>query len=229
MKKISKSFSYASQGIIQAFKTERNLRVHFTITVFILALGLLLGVTELEMLVLFLTITLVIIMELLNTALEEIVDLISPNYSEKAKIAKNVAAGAVLAAAINSVIVGLLIFVKYLPNVAVNLAQPSKIREPFYFIVVVIAAMFVIFVLKLYSKERIILTGGMPSGHSALAFSLATISAFLTSNIFSIIIAYLLATLVAQSRVEGGIHTFIEVVWGGILGVSLTLLFTFFC
>ncbi len=230
VKKLIDSFSYAIEGIRHAFKTERNLRIHFLATTLVLLFAVLLGLTKIEMIILFFTISLVIIMELVNTVIEHLVDLVSPHYSAKAKVAKNVAAGAVLVTAINAVMVGLLIFSSRLRLSAFSMDVVNRIRTDisYFSIILFIVILVIVFLIKARMKENNMLRGGMPSGHSALAFSLATLLVFLNLNIFSVIIGFLLAVLVAQSRVDGDIHTAAEVIWGAVVGVLVTVMFFWF-
>jgi len=107
----SKSFSFAFQGIKTAFKREPNFRIHTTFAVLVLILAAILRFTPIEWLILAFTITFVITLELLNTVLEAMVNLISPDINEEAKVAKDVSAGMVLVVSILAVIVGLILFV----------------------------------------------------------------------------------------------------------------------
>ncbi len=104
------SFHYAGAGLWWALKTQRNLRIHIGLGTLATLLGLLLGFSTLEFAVLVVTMTLVITLELVNTVVEAAVDLASPAYHPLAKVAKDVAAGAVLASAIGAVLIGLLLF-----------------------------------------------------------------------------------------------------------------------
>ncbi len=110
VRKLLDSFNYAKEGIIYTLMTQPNMRAHFTMAVVVLLLGLFLRISRLEFLVLIFTISLVVISEMINTAIEAIVDLITDQYHELAKIAKNVAAGAVLIASLNAIFVGYIIF-----------------------------------------------------------------------------------------------------------------------
>lgn len=110
MKKIINSFKYAIEGIITSFKTERNMKIHILITVLVLTMGFLLKISKLEWILCIFAIAMVITAELFNTAIETIVDMITKEKHEKAKIAKDVSAGAVLVTAIGAVLVGIIIF-----------------------------------------------------------------------------------------------------------------------
>lgn len=112
-----KSFSFAFEGIKSAFKNEPNLRIHLLFATVVVFLGLILKLETLEFAIVVLTISLVITLELINTMLEALVDLVSPEIKPTAKFAKDVAAGAVLISAITSVIVGFLIFFPKLQTV----------------------------------------------------------------------------------------------------------------
>lgn len=107
---VTKSFKFAFEGIKAVFKKEPNLRIHFIFAIIALIAAFLLGFSAIEWLILAFTISLVLILELLNTALEALVDLVSPEVRPEAKIAKDVSAAAVFLAAILSVVVGIVLF-----------------------------------------------------------------------------------------------------------------------
>ena len=111
MKKLLKSFKYAFEGIFIGIKEEQNMKIHITIMILVIIFGIVLKISKIEWITCILLFGLVISMELINTAIENTVDLITKEKNEQAKIAKDVAAGAVLVSAIVSVIIGLIIFV----------------------------------------------------------------------------------------------------------------------
>ena len=111
----AKSFKYAFSGIKTAYKNEPNLRIHTFFAIFAISLGAALGVSIIEWLLLTFTIFYVITLELLNTVLEAMVNMVSPEISPYARIAKDVSAACVLLAAFMSIIVGVVIF---LPKIA---------------------------------------------------------------------------------------------------------------
>ncbi len=114
-----KSFKFAFDGLESAFTKGRNFRIQITIGAFAVVLGILLKLSVPEWLDLVLVISLVLILELVNTVIEALVDLVSPEIQEKAKIAKDVAAATVLLASIGSVIIGALLFLPKLLNLLV--------------------------------------------------------------------------------------------------------------
>lgn len=105
------SFYYAFRGIITAIKEERNMKIHVSIATLVVILGLLLPLNKIEWFSIIIIISLVISAEIFNTAIETVVNLVSPKYNELAKKAKDLSAGAVLVLAICSVIIGLIIFI----------------------------------------------------------------------------------------------------------------------
>ena len=110
-KKLINSFKYAIEGIISSFKTEQNMKIHIFIMILVIILGIVLKLSALEWIILTIVVALVISAELFNTTIETVVDMITKEKNEKAKLAKDVAAGAVLVLAIGSVIIGLIIFI----------------------------------------------------------------------------------------------------------------------
>ena len=115
-KKLKNSFKYAGQGIKSAFKTEQNLKIHFIITAIAIILGIILKLSFTEWAICFLLFGFVITAELMNTAIEVTVDLAMPDINEKAKLAKDIAAGAVLVSSIVAILIGIAIF---LPKILV--------------------------------------------------------------------------------------------------------------
>lgn len=113
---VKRSFYFAFQGIKTAYINEPNLRIHTVAGTLATALGIFLGLSRLEWLILTFTIFWVISLELLNTVLENLVNLVSPEIQPYAKIAKDVGAACVLVAAFLSVIVGAVLFLPKILN-----------------------------------------------------------------------------------------------------------------
>ena len=105
-----KTFNYAIDGIIYTLKSQRNMKIHYAIAILVLFLTLFLNLSRIEIIAVFFSISLVILSEMFNTAIEKTVDLVTTEYSPLAKIAKDVAAGAVLVSALNSIMVAYLVF-----------------------------------------------------------------------------------------------------------------------
>lgn len=111
LKKSLRSFSFAWKGILAAFKSELNMKIHFFIAVFVVFFGLFLKISVTEWLIVLICFAIVFSAEMINTSIETLVDKVSPEQNPLAGKAKDVAAGAVLIVAIFVAIVGLIIFV----------------------------------------------------------------------------------------------------------------------
>src|SRR5262249_681479 len=104
------SFNYAFEGLIHVLRTQRNMRIHFLAAGIVLVVALLVGVTKIELIALLISITFVLVAEMINTAVEGAIDVATSSFDPMAKLAKDIAAGAVLLATINAVAVGYLVF-----------------------------------------------------------------------------------------------------------------------
>ncbi len=105
------SFGYAFQGIYSSFKSERNIKIHIFMMFLVILFGILLEISLLEWFVCIILFIIVIAGELFNTAIETVVDMVSPNKSEKAKLAKDISAGGVLVLTVGAFIIGVFIFI----------------------------------------------------------------------------------------------------------------------
>ena len=110
MKNFLRSFKYAFEGIVTGIKEEQNMKIHIAIMILVIIFGIILKISKIEWIICITLFGLVISMELINTAVENTVDLITKEKNEQAKNAKDVAAGAVLVSAISSAIIGVIIF-----------------------------------------------------------------------------------------------------------------------
>jgi diacylglycerol kinase (ATP) len=217
---------YAQEGILHCFRTQAHMRYHFYTLVAVLLSGLLLNLDNRDMLVLVFAITLVIVTEMFNTAIEVVVDMITESYSHVAKLAKDVAAGAVLLAAMNAIIAGVLIFFgqKRLTDIQNRMEQNLPPDVTKVVVVGLVSLALIVIISKLLSNTGSPWHGGIISGHSAIGFLLAMTIFFTVKNPLIAFLAILLAILVAQSRVEAGVHTIQEVVLGAVLAILLTSL-----
>jgi len=107
---LGESFLCALAGVVYAFKTQRNIKIHFSAAIIVVLLSFILKLSISEILAISLTVTMVLVAEMINTAIETVVDMYTTEYHPLAKAAKNVAAGAVLISTVNAVIVGYIIF-----------------------------------------------------------------------------------------------------------------------
>lgn len=224
IKKMVDSFNYAIEGIIHAVRTQRNMRIHMVTALLILTLCFFYDLKKVELLIITITITMVITAELINTAIEAAIDATTNYYHPLAKIAKNVAAGAVLVTAVNAVFVGFIIFWDKLVPFTYTTINKVKNTNTYAIFIILVIVFILTLVVKAVFGEGTPLKGGFPSGHSAVAFTIATIIALLSENPLVVILSYLLAVIVAQSRVDSDIHSVFEVVAGGIFGILISIL-----
>lgn len=219
------SIRFAAEGILHCFRTQRHMRFHFLMLVLVLLSGLLLALDTKDMLVLLFSISLVIVTEMFNTAVEAIVDMIAQGYHPQAKLAKDVAAGAVLAASANATISGVLIFFGGLRISELRDLTPEYTPE---ITVIIVVGLLVLTMTVVISKLRTgrdnpeLVHGGIVSGHSAIGFFLAMTIVFTSGSVVVMVIALLMAVIIAQSRVEAGVHSVQEVVMGAVIAIFLT-------
>jgi diacylglycerol kinase (ATP) len=220
------SFNFAFEGIIHVLRTQRNLRIHFAIAFVVLVAALIVNVTKLELIALMISVAFVLIAEMLNSALEAAIDIATTSFDPMAKLAKDIAAGAVLIAAVNAVAVGYLVFAGKVADRSAQLLDRLRDAPAELTLVALVLTIIVVIATKAYTGRGTPLRGGVPSGHAALAFAgwmAATYAAgndhrFLVSSI-----ALILAVLVAQTRVESGVHSALEVTYGALVGALATL------
>jgi len=222
-KKLADSANNAIEGILFAAKSERHLRYHFCAAIVVLFLSYLLGIPRIEFLIISIVVIMVILAEMVNTAIEYLVDMVSPGYSEKARIAKDVSAGAVLITVFGAVVSGYIILFPYLEEAFDLGLRVAKHADNDIALISIIITLILVVIIKAISGRGHPLRGGMPSGHSALAFSLWLSVSFIIGS-FAISIAVLaLAAMIAHSRVAIKAHTYSEVIAGALLGIGLTL------
>jgi diacylglycerol kinase (ATP) len=221
------SFNYAFEGIIHVLRTQRNMRIHFSLAVLVLIGALVTGVDKFELVALLIVIGFVLIAEMVNTAIEGAIDVATTSFDPMAKLAKDIAAGAVLIATITAVAVGYLVFADRVRDPSLRLLDDLR-EAPFEvtLIALVLTVMLVI-AAKAYTGRGTPLRGGLPSGHSAVAFGGWMAITYLIGDyrywFLVSTVTFIMALLVAQTRVEAGVHSLFEVFLGGLLGALVTL------
>lgn len=225
---IIQSFNYAFEGVIHVLRHERNMRIHFAVASGVLILAFLYGVTKLELAALLVVIALVLITEMINTAIEATLDISTPAFDPLAKAAKDMAAGAVLISAVAALVVGYLVFEDKLGEPSYRLV--TRIREAPLRLTVIALVLTMLFVIitKAITGRGTPLRGGLPSGHAALAFgtwmAITSITEQFDDRVLVSSLTFVLAVLVAQTRVESGIHSSLEVLYGALLGTLVSVI-----
>src|SRR6266568_4488639 len=186
---------------MHCFRTQKHMQFHFIMLVLVLLSGLLLNLEVRDMMTLLFCISLVIATEMVNTAVEAVVDMVTPNYHPLAKLAKDVAAGAVLIASANAVIAGLLIF--FGSDRIKEIQSGSHGFSPNVTVVLVVGILVLtmtVMISKLFTGRTNagLWHGGVVSGHSAVGFFLAMTIIFTSGNVFVAILALLMALIIAQ-------------------------------
>src|SRR3982750_5039245 len=221
------SFNYAAEGIIHVLRTQRNMRIHFAIAVFVLVAALVVNVTKLELIALCISITFVLIAEMLNTGIEAAIDIATTSFDPMAKLAKDIAAGAVLIASVNALIVGYFVFAGKVADRSSHLLDRLRQAPAEITIVALVLTVLIVIATKAYTGRGTPLRGGLPSGHAAVAFAGWMAATYLVGSdghrfVISSV-TFIMALLVAQTRVESGVHSATEVLYGGVLGALVAL------
>ncbi len=220
------SFNYAFEGIIHVLRTQRNMRIHVAVAVVVLVVAAVTDVNKLELAALLISIAFVLIAEMFNSALEGAIDVATSSFDPMAKLAKDTAAGAVLIAAINAVAVGYLVFSGKTATRAARLVDRVREVPAELTIIALVLTVIAVIWLKAWSGGGTPLRGGLPSGHAAVAFAgwiAATYASGQSHRFLISAITFILALLVAQTRLESGIHSSLEITLGALLGALTTL------
>lgn len=221
----------ATNGIIYSATTQRNIRIQLVLAVIVMVLSLFYGLNTAEFLCLLFAVFLVIFAELINTAIETVVDLFVDVYHPKAKISKDVAAGAVVLAACNALVVGYFIFFKEenLKAISDSIFN-NMVKSPMHlaFVAIMLVVIAVISMKAGCSKKtergELVKEGFVPSGQSAIAFAALTAIWLNSKDIVTFTLALILSILVVENRVGSNARTKAEIVFGACMGVLIVLL-----
>mgnify|MGYP003247842339 FL=1 len=220
----------ATNGIIYSATTQRNIRIQLVLAVIVMVLSLFYGLNTAEFLCLLFAVFMVIFAELINTAIETVVDLFVDVYHPKAKISKDVAAGAVVLAACNALVVGYFIFFKEenLKAISDSIFN-NMVKSPMHlaFVAIMLVVIAVISMKAGCSKKtergELVKEGFVPSGQSAIAFAALTAIWLNSKDIVTFTLALILSILVVENRVGSNARTKAEIVFGACMGVLIVL------
>jgi diacylglycerol kinase (ATP) len=199
MSKVLKSFHHALEGLKYTLVTQRNMRVHFLTALAVLFLSWYLPIPKTEVLVLFVAIILVLFAELINTAVEAVVDMITVEHHPLAKIAKDVTAGAVLLTAGLAVIIGISVFYPYLNHLFVGfVGRPSY--PPHIGLATIIAFDFFLTLMLKGWFHRLGRKDWEPSMTTSVFFCVATLIVIVIGKLIITLLIYLLMAILLGSR-----------------------------
>lgn len=224
--KFLKGFDYAYEGLVFAINHEKNMKFHFLTCAIVLVASLFFNLSRIEMMFLVFSISSVIALELVNTALENAVDIAADGrWLSLAKSAKDVSAAATFIAALNAIFVGYMIFfdkfLNFYDSVILRIARrPSHLALISISLIIILT---IFFKGVFYEGHGTAFRGGFVSGHTSVAFGLGTIGFLLVDDPMLMIILAGLALIVAESRYEADIHSAKEIIRGALLGVSIAL------
>lgn len=218
----------AINGIIYATTTQGNIKKQLVIAVVVVVISLFFDLNKAEFLCFMFTIILILFAEMVNTAIETVVDLYVDVYHPKAKIAKDVAAGGVVITAINAVIVAYFLFFDKISNLGLQFIENvanSPIHLAFSTIIITVIAILALIAMAMTNKYKGLNKKFVPSGHAALAFAANTIIWLsIKDNIVILTLSLVLSILVAESRIESKVHRLSEVVFSSCVGIMIVLI-----
>jgi diacylglycerol kinase (ATP) len=204
------SFNYAFEGVIHVLRTQRNMRIHFGIAAAVLIAAVALGVGRVELMALLISISFVLIAEMINSALEAGIDVATTSFDPLA--------------------VGYLVFSHQVFNRSSRLIERLRDAPAELTLIALVLTIILVLATKAYTGRGTPLRGGLPSGHAAVAFGgwMAVTQVVGDSRHWFLIssLTLLMALLVAQTRLEAGVHSFLEITYGALLG-SLAVLVMF--
>ena len=223
---IIESFNFAIEGIVHVLRAQRNLRIHFAIAVIVLVLAVAVGVSKIELIALLIAIAFVLVAEMINTAIEGAIDAATTSFDPMAKLAKDIAAGAVLIAAVTAVAVGYLVFAGKAADKSARVLDRIRDAPAELTLIALVLTVIIVIATKAWTGSGTPLRGGLPSGHAAIAFACWMAATYIVGESHRFVVSaltFVMAFLVAQTRVESGVHSALEVAYGGALGALVTL------
>lgn len=224
---IIESWKNAFNGIIYTTTTQKNLKQQLVIAVIVVIVSLFFNLNRAEFLCFLFTIILIIFAEMVNTAIETVVDLYVDVYHPKAKIAKDVAAGGVVITAINAIIVAYFLFFDKISDIGLAFIQnvtsnPSHLA--FSIIIITVIAVLALIAYARTNKHKGLNKKLVPSGHATIAFAANTLIWLLTDNIVILVLSLLMAILLSESRIAAKEHKLSEIVFSGCFGTIMVLI-----
>ena len=232
-KNFADAWKNAFNGIIYATTTQGNIKKQLIIAVIVVVISLFFNLSRAEFLCFLFTIVLILFAEMVNTAIETVVDLYVDVYHPKAKIAKDVAAGGVVITSINAIIVAYFLFFDKISSIGINFIANvvnSPVHLAFSTLVIVVIAIVALIATARTNKHKGLNHKFVPSGFTTLAFAANTIIWLSVKNnieskigIVILTLSLVLAILVSASRIEAKAHKVSEVVFSACVGIIIVL------
>lgn len=223
-KTFTKALGHAIDGVIQAFKSERNLRIDYVIGLVVLISSLFFDFTKTEFACLCLTIGFVIFSEMINSTVEYIVDLITDKYDIRAKAAKDIAAGGVFISSMVAVVVAYFLFADKIYNASTKVLESILSSKLHILFTIVFAVIILAVILKgVFSKEGKY-SKSFPSARVAIAFALTTYMYLMTKSMLVGAVSFVMSILVAQVKVENTKNKPIYMVISAAIGILVVLI-----
>ena len=214
---------HSIDGIIRAFKTERNLRIDYFCAVCVLLAGIVLGLNKTEFVCLCLTVGFVIFSEMMNSVAEYIVDLVTDKYDDRAKAAKDIAAGGVLISSSISVIVAYFLFADKLQNATTSVLNAIISSNTNILFTIIFMIVVLIIILKgIFGKGEEYAHSG-PSLRIALAFGLTTYACIITRSFLVGIVCGILSLMIFGMKVTRTKARKINMLYSALLGIIIVL------
>jgi diacylglycerol kinase (ATP) len=184
------------------------------------------GVSKIELIALLIVIAFVLVAEMINTAIEGAIDAATTSFDPMAKLSKDIAAGAVLIAAVTAVAVGYLVFAGKAADKSARVLDRIRDAPAELTLIALVLTVIIVIATKAWTGSGTPLRGGLPSGHAAIAFACWMAATYIVGESHRFVVSaltFVMAFLVAQTRVESGVHSALEVAYGGALGALVTL------
>ncbi len=218
------SLKHSVEGIIKAFKTERNLRIDYFIAVTVLLAGVVLGLNKTEFVCLALTIGFVIFSEMMNSVAEYIVDLVTDKYDDRAKAAKDIAAGGVLVSSSIAVVVAYFLFIDKLKGATTSFIGAVTASNTNIFFTIMFMLVVLILILKgLFGRGEDYSKSG-PSMRVALAFGLTTYVWIITRNLLVGVVCGILSFIIFGMKIANSRARTINIILSALLGILIVLI-----
>jgi diacylglycerol kinase len=220
--KWSRSFRYAYEGIKYALDTQRNMKFHFFVSFLVLLAALLLRLQKTDILFILLAMTLMIVTELINTAVEKAVDLAMPDQHPLAKIAKDVAAASVLVSAVFAIVVGMIVFYEPIDRLfrQVNTAESTMSAGIIWVLIALVILSVIVIETRFSDKGKFV----RPSLLTAVAFAIAALIALFVQHTIVALLAFTLSCMFLIVLYDRKTRSFPALFLGALIGIAVTVL-----